>query len=129
MAEWPRSSGPRLLDSIIINRMRLSFERTEFEIITLPFQPTNITYTSSSNFSLSLPLFSLSLCLWLQHRTSRKRDHTFPVTRDWSLIAKTSRIVLVSAHVYIYIYKKKRKQMFRRGFMMVQLTKIRYFIQ
>lgn len=58
MAEWPRSSGPRLLDSIIINRMRLSFERTEFEIITLPFQPTNITYTSSSNFSLPLPSLS-----------------------------------------------------------------------
>lgn len=118
MAEWPRSSGPRLLDSIIINRMRLSFERTEFEIITLPFQRANITYTSSSNFSLSF-----HLCLRLQHRASRKRDHTFPVTRDWSLIAKTSRIVLVSRRIY-KLDKKERRQTFRPGFMIVQLTKV-----
>lgn len=65
MPEWPRSSGPRLLDSIIINRMRLSFERTEFEIITLPFQPTNIT--SSSNFSL-----------FLSHPRSLVATHSIP---------------------------------------------------
>lgn len=95
MAEWPRSSGPRLLDSIIINRMRLSFERTEFEIITLPFQPTNITSIHIEFQFLSPSSLSVSGC-----NTEHKRDHTFPVTRDWSLIAKTSRIVLVSA-IYV----------------------------
>lgn len=73
---------PRLPDSIIINRMCLPFERTEFEIITLQSpSPSPCPPSISRSFSLA-PV------------TSPKRYHTLPA-QGYSLITKTSRIVVL----------------------------------
>lgn len=77
------------------NQSDAPFIRTHWIRNNYPSFPTN-QYNVHIEFQfLSPSSLSVSGC-----NTEHKRDHTFPVTRDWSLIAKTSRIVLVSA-IYV----------------------------
>lgn len=83
--------GVSIEDGWMASIKRTSFARFDNNQSDAPFIRTHWIRnnypsfpTSEYNVHIEFQFLSLSfhLCLRLQHRASRKRDHTFPVTRD-----------------------------------------------